>query len=329
MKKEQNDKDSVHVPVLLTEVLDVLNPREGGIYVDGTLGGGGHSEALGRIVGPNGRIISFDRDLAAVDRTERRLREVFGDDSGSERFPFRFVHADYRYFEEALDMLEIDRIDGVLVDLGLSSDQLADRRRGFSFESEGELDLRFDTSEGETAAELLARWDEEEIANMIFRYGEERFSRRIARRIVQRRETGQPVRNAGDLADLVRSCVPKEKKTHFANKDSKRGKRSVAIDPATRTFQALRIAVNDELGALDDLLKSVPRRLKPGGVLAVISFHSLEDRSVKHAFRENDCWEILTKKPISASDEEIERNPRARSAKLRAARMKDHKESGR
>lgn len=329
MKKEQNDKDSVHIPVLLTEVIDVLTPRKGGIYVDGTLGGGGHSEALGRIVGPEGLVIAFDRDLAAVDRTERRLRDVFGNDSEKKRFPFRFVHANYRYFEEALDMLEIDRVDGFLVDLGLSSDQLADRRRGFSFESDGELDLRFDASEGETAAERLARWDEEEIANIIYRFGEERFSRRIARRIVQRRETGQPVRTAGDLADLVRSCVPKERKTRFADTDSKKGKRSVSIDPATRTFQALRIAVNDELGSLDELLKSVPGRLKNGGALVVISFHSLEDRSVKHAFRENDCWEIVTKKPITASEEEVERNPRARSAKLRAARMKDHKESGR
>lgn len=306
MPNDQDEQNSVHVPVLLREVIDAINPREGGVYVDGTMGGGGHAEALCRRVGPTGTVISLDRDLAAVDRTEKRLRDVFAEWATPQRFPIRFVHANYRYFDEVLDLLKIDKIDGLLLDLGLSSDQLADRRRGFSFESDGALDLRFDTSEGETAAELLDRLKEEEIAEVIFRFGEERFSRRIARAIVQRRST-DPIRRADQLAELVRRCVPGGKSK---------------IDPATRTFQALRIAVNDELGSLRRILELAPGRLKIGGVLVAISFHSLEDRLVKQAFREGECWETMTKKPILASEEEIRCNPRARSAKLRAARRR-------
>jgi 16S rRNA (cytosine1402-N4)-methyltransferase len=290
---------SVHIPVLLREVLDSLQPQVGQIIVDGTLGGGGHTEAISRC---GAKVIAMDRDVDALNRTERRLRMVFDTDP----FPVRFVHADYRYFAEALDMLKIDKVDGFLLDLGLSSDQLADTERGFSFDSEGELDMRFDPSEGKSAKELLATLSEEEIANVIYRFGEERYSRRIARKIVELRENGTPIQTARQLAEVVRKCVPKDWKH--------------PIDSATRTFQALRIAVNEELDALMTALELLPKRVKPGGIAAVISFHSLEDRIVKHVFRSSEYWEPLTPKPIIASEEEIAQNPRARSAKLRVAR---------
>jgi len=202
-------------------------------------------------------------------------------------------------------MLEIDRIDGFLLDLGLSSDQLADADRGFSFDSDGELDMRFDPSEGLPAYAWLEKMPEEGLADVIYAFGEERYSRRIARKIVEARETGLPIRTARQLAELVRRCVPKSRKN--------------PIDPATRTFQALRVAVNDELGSLQAALAQLPERIKPGGVAVVMSFHSLEDRIVKNAFREHPCWKILTPKPITATEEEIAQNPRSRSAKLRVA----------
>ena len=291
--------ESVHVPVLFQEVLEFLNPQTGKIYVDGTLGGGGHTEAICRY---GAKVIALDRDATALDRTERRLKSLFEDTP----FPIRFAHANYRYFAEALDMLKIERIDGFLLDLGLSSDQLADAHRGFSFDSDGELDMRFDVSEGVTAHELLATFPEAEIADIIYQFGEERHSRRIARKIVEAREAGAPIQTARHLAELIRQCVPKSRKN--------------PIDPATRTFQALRIAVNDELGSLRSALEQLPERIMPGGVAAVISFHSGEDRIVKNVFRESEHWKILTPKPITASEEEIARNPRSRSAKLRAAR---------
>ena len=289
--------ESIHVPVLLREVLDLLSPQAGGIYVDGTLGGGGHTEAICRC---GAKVVALDRDIEALDRTDRRLKSLIN----ATPFPIRFVHADYRYFAEALDMLEIKKIDGFLLDLGLSSDQLSDSQRGFSFDSEGELDMRFDVSEGLSAHTMLAALSEMEIANIIFRYGEERHSRKIARKIVELREKDRPIQTARQLAELVRMCVPKSRKN--------------PIDPATRTFQALRIVVNDELGALQSALDLLPERMKPGGIAAVISFHSLEDRIVKHVFRDS-YWEVLTAKPITASAEEIARNPRSRCAKLRVA----------
>jgi len=290
--------ESVHVPVLLREVLNFLDPQKGKVYVDGTLGGGGHTEALCRV---GAKVIALDRDIAAVDRTERRLRMLFD----ATPFPVRFVHADYRFFTEALDMLEIEQIDGFLLDLGMSSDQLADGQRGFSFDSDGELDMRFDPSEGLTARKLLEKLPESEIADIIYRFGEERHSRKIARKVVENREKGESPHTARQLAEVVRQCVPKNRKN--------------PIDPATRTFQALRIAVNDELGALQSALEQLPTRMKPGGVAAVISFHSLEDRIVKNMFRDCRYWKVVTPKPITASEEEIARNPRARSAKLRMA----------
>jgi len=281
----------------------LLNPQEGKIIVDGTLGGGGHTEALCRA---GARVIALDRDIGAIDRTERRLRTVFSEEPPNQGAkPIRFVHADYRFFAEALDMLEIEKIDGFLLDLGLSSDQLADGERGFSFDSDGELDMRFDPSEGLSARELLLKLPEAEIADIIYRYGEERHSRQIARRIKERYGKQGPIQTASELAEVVRECVPKSRKK--------------PIDPATRTFQALRIAVNDELGSLQSALEQLPERMKPGGVAAVISFHSLEDRIVKTAFRDDRYWKMITSKPMTATAEEVASNPRARSAKLRGA----------
>jgi 16S rRNA (cytosine1402-N4)-methyltransferase len=291
---------------LLQEVLNALNPADGKTYIDGTLGGGGHTEAVCRC-GKKINVIAFDRDAEAINRTERRLKDLFG---AANPLPVRFVHADYRFFDEALDLLKIEKVDGFLLDLGLSSDQLADQTRGFSFDSAGNLDLRFDPSEGIPASGLLEKLPESEIAKIIYEFGEERHSRKIARKIVEKRESGQIIRTAKQLSDLVRRCVPQ-----FRMPDGRKG-----IDPATRTFQALRIAVNDELGTLTETLKKLPDRLVPGGIAAVISFHSLEDRIVKNAFRDEQYWKVLTPKPITATAAEVEKNPRSRSAKLRIAK---------
>jgi 16S rRNA (cytosine1402-N4)-methyltransferase len=198
----------------------------------------------------------------------------------------------------------------VLADLGVCSDQLDAAERGFSFQQPGPLDMRLDPTEGEPASELLRRLNERDLADLIYQYGEERFSRRIARKIVETRRRA-PLETTEQLAQLVRSCIPRP-----------RGKRHHLIDPATRVFQALRIAVNDELGALDRLLAALPGCVKPGGRAVLISFHSLEDRRVKQAFRDRAAWEVLTPKPVQASEEEVRTNPRARSAKLRAARRR-------
>ncbi|HEY4308196.1 MAG TPA: 16S rRNA (cytosine(1402)-N(4))-methyltransferase RsmH [Pirellulales bacterium] len=286
---------SEHVPVLLAEVLEGLDPQSGQTFVDGTLGGGGHTRAIAERVGPTGLVVSFDRDPAAIDAGRESLAGL----------PVRVVHANYRDIKQVLAELEVSQVNGVLLDVGLSSDQLADRLRGFSFEADGELDLRFDTSEGEPASSLVNRLKETALADLIFQLGEERFSRRIARRIVEQRQK-QRIETASELAEIVRRCVPR-------SADTRR------IDPATRTFQALRIAVNDELGALDQALADVPDCLAPGGRMAVISFHSLEDRRVKEAFRGDERWERLTKKPLRASEREAADNPRSRSAKLRIA----------
>lgn len=304
---ENEAETTVHIPVLFDECLDALNLAPGKIIVDGTLGGGGHSIAIARRVAPNGLTISTDRDPAALDRVDRRVAAL--EDGAT--LPLKTYFANYCDFDAALERAGVERVDGFLLDLGLSSDQLADRSRGFSFDSDGDLDLRFDPTEGVPAFELLNRWSAERIADVIFQYGEERQSRRIARAVFERRRTN-PVRSARDLAEICRRCVPtpppwSKKKT---------------IDPATRTFQALRIAVNDELGALERFLKKCGDYLNPGGRVAIISFHSLEDRVVKNAFRDWEDATVLTKKPIVATDEEVERNPRSRSAKLRVAEKK-------
>jgi 16S rRNA (cytosine1402-N4)-methyltransferase len=283
-----------HIPVMLDEVLEWLAPKSGMILVDGTLGAGGHTKALAERVGPDGEVLAFDRDPAALASAEQRLKGL----------PIKLVHSDFADLPQVLKQLGIAAVDGVVLDLGLSSDQLADSQRGFSFDAEGPLDLRFDTTEGQPAWRLLEYSTERDLADMIYRYGEERFSRRIARRIVERR-TGQPIRTAGELARLVRSCVPRS--------------RGHTIDAATRTFQALRIAVNEELRSLERALTHLPDCLRVGGRVVVISFHSLEDRLVKTAFRDDPRFDVLTRKALRPTDAEIARNPRSRSAKFRVA----------
>ena len=286
---------SVHQPVLPDEILKWLAPRPGGTLVDGTLGGGGHTRLLAAQVGKDGLVIGLDRDPAVVVRAETQLRGL----------PVAVAHANYADLPEVLAELKLEHVDGILLDLGLSSDQLLDANRGFSFSADGPLDLRFDPSSGQGASQLIARLGERQLADMIYRYGEERHSRRIARRIVKEREK-QPIRTADQLARIIRASLP-----HFKTRPR--------IDPATRTFQALRIAVNEELKWLEVALERLPGCLSPGGRMAVISFHSLEDRLVKNAFRDDARLEGVTSKPLVASEKEVAENPRARSAKLRVA----------
>jgi len=297
-----------HIAVMPDEVLRLLAPKVGGLYIDGTLGAGGHSELIGKAIWANeGYVVAFDRDAVAVERAKKRF-------TGTNVRPY---HANYRDVAIALDQLGIESVDGMLLDLGLSSDQLADATRGFSFDTDGELDLRFDIGEGRPMWQWLEFLSEERIADLIYRYGEERCSRRIARAIVERRKFETPLRTAGELARLVRRCVP-----HKPGTASSGRRTGMRIDPATRTFQAMRIFVNDELGALEEFLKSAPKRLKSGGRIAIISFHSLEDRIVKTAFRDNPLLEVVTRKPVEPSEEEIYLNPRSRSAKLRVAQLR-------
>jgi 16S rRNA (cytosine1402-N4)-methyltransferase len=288
-----------HVPVLPAEVLSFLAPAAGAVIVDATVGAAGHARLIAERLGPTGRLIGLDCDETMLDLARPRLTGL----------PATLVHANYERVRDVLDELGVAAVDGVLADLGFCSDQMDDPQRGFSFSQPGPLDMRLDPTRGEPVSALLRRLSERDLADLIYQNGEERFSRRIARRIVEARRTGLPQTTA-ELADLVRRCVPRPK-----------GRRG-AIDPATRTFQALRIAVNDELGALDRLLEQLRRCLKPGGRAVLISFHSLEDRRVKTAFRDRSLWESLTPKPVQASEEEVQTNPRARSAKLRAARKK-------
>ncbi|MCX7428019.1 MAG: 16S rRNA (cytosine(1402)-N(4))-methyltransferase RsmH [Planctomycetia bacterium] len=287
----------IHVPVMLEDVVRWLDPRPGAVVVDGTVGGGGHARALAERVGREGMVIALDRDPAAVAAAETNLAGL----------PIRLAQANYCDLHEVLETLELTGVDGIVLDLGLSSDQLADESRGFSFSGGGLLDLRFDPTEGEPAWRLVNRLSEETLADLIYHFGEERHSRRIARAIVQRRRE-RPIKTAAELAELVRRNVPRTPTRQ-------------RIDPATRTFQALRIATNQELKSLEIALRRLPECLNPGGRLAVISFHSLEDRRVKEAFRDDDRYEVLTRKPIRPTAEEVDRNPRARSAKLRVAAL--------
>lgn len=285
---------SIHVPVLFNEVLDGLDLQAGNSVVDGTLGGAGHTRAIAEKVGASGRLFAFDADPIPIERAR------------SLNLPqsVKLIHANFVEMKSQLAELGVHQVDRVLLDLGLSSDQLADRERGFSYATDGVLDMRFDTTQGDTAADLLNELDEADIADVIYEFGEERFSRRIAKAVVERRKY-QKTWTARDLADLVRRCVPRSK--------------NHSIDPATRTFQALRIAVNRELRVLREALEFLPSIVKPGGRVAIISFHSLEDRIVKHAFRDSPAWEPINKKPIEASEQELLANPRSRSAKLRIA----------
>ncbi|REK21719.1 MAG: 16S rRNA (cytosine(1402)-N(4))-methyltransferase RsmH [Planctomycetota bacterium] len=284
-----------HVPVMAAEVVAQLAPPEGGVVVDGTLGGGGHTRELAKCVGESGLVIALDRDPAAIAAAETNLKGL----------PVKLVESNYGDLPEILAQLNVAAVTGCVLDLGLSSDQLDDRARGFSFESDGPLDLRFNPLEGEPAWRLLERLSQDNLADVIYQYGEERYSRRIAKQIVERRRDN-PVRTAADLAELVRRCVPRSRTGH-------------RIDPATRTFQALRLAVNEELKWLEVALQRIPDCLTRGGRLAIISFHSLEDRRVKHAFRDDPRLDSLTKKPILPGEAEQQQNPRSRSAKLRVA----------
>jgi 16S rRNA (cytosine1402-N4)-methyltransferase len=288
-----------HLPVLTAEVMEQLQPGQGGVFVDCTIGLGGHSSAL--LAAGAGRIIGLDRDRDALDRARATLAPWL------ERV--ELVHADYRSLDAVLDGLGVRLVDGTLADLGVSSMQLEDPGRGFSFQRNEPLDMRMDRSGGETAADLLARSSEVELADAIFQYGEERYSRRIARALIAARRQA-PIDTTGQLAAIVRRAIPR------------RG--LMRLDPATRTFQAFRIWVNRELEGLDRFLEAASRRLRSGARLVVITFHSLEDRIVKHTFRSLAQpgvarLNVLTRKPIVPTAEEVQRNPRARSAKLRAA----------
>jgi 16S rRNA (cytosine1402-N4)-methyltransferase len=281
-----------HVPVLPAEAMRLLAPRPGETWVDATVGGGGHTALIATAVLPNGRVIGLDQDPGMLAAAAPRLTGL----------PVTLVPANFDQLSEVLAGQGIESVDGVFADLGFSSDQMDDPARGLSFRVDGPLDMRLNPAAGQSAADLVNTLSESALADVIYEFGEERFSRRVAKRIVERRKEKR-FETTADLADVVRRAVP----------------RSGGIDPATRTFQALRIAVNDELGALDRLLAVLPKVVKPGGRVGNISFHSLEDRRVKRAFKDAAVWKPVTKKPVEAGDAEVAANPRARSAKLRVA----------
>jgi 16S rRNA (cytosine1402-N4)-methyltransferase len=274
-----------HISVLANEIIEGLQVRPGGCYLDATLGGGGHSELILQAA-PDVKLVGIDRDQQAIIATQERLT-AYGD-----RVSFwQGNYADYQ---------PTQKFDGIIADLGVSSVHLDIADRGFSFRNEAPLDMRMDTSQDLTAAEIINYWKEKDIADIIFRYGEERLSRQIAKRIVENR----PIETTTALAEIISGAVPK-------------AYRYGRIHPATRSFQGLRIAVNEELSSLEKFLAVSPHWLAPGGRIGIISFHSLEDRMVKHTWRENEALKVITKKPIIAQESEVKQNPRARSAKLR------------
>jgi 16S rRNA (cytosine1402-N4)-methyltransferase len=303
-----------HLSVMPDEVIQYLNPRPGGIYLDGTLGGGGHARLILERCTPGGMLIGIDQDQEALQATGQRLAE-FGASA-------QLVHGNFGELKQHLERLGMSGLDGFILDIGVSSHQLDSGKRGFSFQHDAPLDMRMDTSQGQTAAELLNELPEEELEQIIRDFGEERWAKRIASFIVKARHEA-PIEGTLQLVDIIKGAVPKAKWDE-------------RIHPATRTFQAIRIAVNRELENLEKGLRAAIERLKPGGRGVVISFHSLEDRIVKHIFREytTGCIcprnlpvcvcnnrprvQILTGRPGMASDTEISENPRSRSAKLRA-----------
>jgi len=326
--REANHLSPTHVPVLLKEAIDFLNVRPGGTYIDATVGLGGHSYEIAKRLGAPGHLIGLDKDPAALERARSvlsrsslvvgqnqdsslALSSPIGDemlarnDKGLEDWPQ--ITLRHQSFGEIANDQRPATIDGLLADIGLSSLQLSDAARGFSFQADGPLDMRMDPRSERTAEQVVNHLDERELADVIYEFGEERRSRRIARAIVRSR----PIRSTAHLAEVISAAA------RPMNSEHRR------IHPATRTFQALRIFVNRELDDLKALLAAAPRILKPGGRVVVISFHSLEDRIVKDAFREGSIkdkyFRVLTKKPVTASLEEQDRNPRARSAKMRAA----------
>jgi 16S rRNA (cytosine1402-N4)-methyltransferase len=305
-------REARHVPVLLKEAIDFLNVRRGGTYIDATVGLGGHSYEIAKRLGAPGHLIGVDKDPAALEIARERLKGGVGPltsdlrepDSGIPDWPvIELRQGSFADLAEGRGL----RADGLLADLGVSSLQLDDAARGFSFQADGPLDMRMDPRSERTAEQVVNHLDERELADVIYEFGEERRSRRIARAIVRSR----PIQTTAQLADVISAAA------RPMNQAERR------IHPATRTFQALRIFVNRELDDLKALLEAAPRILKPGGRVVVISFHSLEDRIVKDAFREGAMkdryFRLLTKKPVTATEEENDRNPRARSAKLRAA----------
>jgi 16S rRNA (cytosine1402-N4)-methyltransferase len=282
---------------MVGEVVEHLEPSRGGVFVDCTVGLGGHARAL--VAAGATRVIGLDRDQQALDRARETLR-----DAGS---IVELLHADYRGFEDVLNARGVGQVDGMLADLGVSSLQLDAPGRGFSFRRDEPLDMRMDATSGATAADMLAAVDEKSLADVIYQLGEERHARRVARAIVEAGKERR-IETTGQLADVVRRAIPRKGYTR--------------IDPATRTFQAIRIWVNQELEGLDGFLARAASRLAPGGRLVMLTFHSLEDRIVKHTFRALQAAgtiSIRTRRPMVPSEAEIDRNPRARSAKLRAA----------
>ena len=286
--------DAGHTSVLLAETLELLAVRPGGLWVDGTVGLGGHAAAILRASAPDGRLLGLDRDGETLERAGERLAEFAG--------RIRLEQSDYRELPQRLGEA---RADGILLDLGISSAQLDDPQRGFSFQADGPLDMRMDRSRGESAEEVVNRTREAVLADILYAFGEEPASRRIARAIVFERER-ERIRSTGRLAEIVRRAAPRSRRP--------------GLHPATRTFQALRIRVNRELEGLEDALERAAACLVPGGRLVVIAFHSLEDRAVKQAFRSLAAqgFRPLTRKPLRPGEEETRRNPRSRSARLRA-----------
>lgn len=303
----------MHKPVLLKEVIETLQPSSPGIYIDGTVGAGGHASAILAASAPDGQLFGFDQDESALAEAKLRLTKF------DQRY--QLFHANFDQLEQIAGHYHLPLADGILFDLGISSMQVDQPERGFSFQTDGPLDMRMNRAATQTAADLVNKLPEQELADLIYRYGEERHSRRIARAIVKAR----PIRRTGELAQIIAKASPQGK---------------AKIHPATRTFQALRITVNDELGALERALPQAVKLLKPGGRLAVISFHSLEDRIVKQYFKQEsqDCLcppeqpictcnhkasiHLITKRPIGPSETEVAENPRARSAKLRVVELK-------
>jgi 16S rRNA (cytosine1402-N4)-methyltransferase len=303
-----------HVPVLLKEAIDFLAIKRGGTYIDATVGLGGHSYEIAKRLSAPGHLIGLDKDPAALEVARARLvvgrwSLVVGQNqqqTADDQADWPNVELRHGSFGDLANDQRPSTIDGILADLGVSSLQLGNPARGFSFQAEGPLDMRMDPQAELTADQVVNQTDEVTLANLIYEFGEERRSRRIARAIVRSR----PIRSTAHLADVISAAA------RPMNQAERR------IHPATRTFQALRIFVNHELDDLQALLKAAPQLLKPGGRVVIISFHSLEDRIVKDAFREGVTagrYKLLTKKPVTASEEEIDRNPRSRSAKLRAA----------
>ncbi len=291
MSEDSTAQPFFHIPVLSQQVLEGLQVKEGGRYLDATVGGAGHSELILKAA-QHVELVALDQDLQALAAAKERL-EGWGDRTS-------FLHTNFSRYEPG-DL----KFDGILADIGVSSTQLDQAQRGFSFRAEAPLDMRMDSTQSLTAEEIVNYWDEKAIADTIYEYGEERLSRRIARRIVDKR----PFSTTTELAWEVAGAYPAK---------ARHGR----IHPATRTFQALRIAVNGELDVLKELLSKAPDWLNPGGRLAIISFHSLEDRIVKYAYREDERLQIVTKKPLVATDEEVAENARSRSAKLRVAERK-------